>query len=198
MVEFFIYGAGGHAKVVLETALQSGLAVVGFIDDKTNRNSFEGLPVKHQLNSNDSYIVAIGDNHVRKAIVNNNQENLIVAPIVHPNSTIAGDVQIQEGTVICPHVVVNPGARISKHCIINSSAVIEHDCSIGDFVHISPNATLCGNVTVGSGTHIGAAAVIIPGIAIGKNVVVGAGSVVIRDVPDNAVVAGNPAKSILR
>ena len=93
-----------------------------------------------------------------------------------------------------PKVVVNSGTKIGKHCIINSAAVVEHDYVIDDFVHVSPNATLTGGVEVGEGTYIGAAAVVIPNITIGKWVTIGA--VIINDVPDYAVVVGNPGKII--
>ncbi len=85
---------------------------------------------------------------------------------------------------------------VGKHCIINSNASVDHDCILEDFVHISPNATLCGGVFVGKCSHIGAGAVIIPGKRIGKNAIVGAGAVVISDIPDNAVAVGNPARVI--
>lgn len=80
--------------------------------------------------------------------------------------------------------------------IVNTGASVDHDCKIDDFVHISPRATLCGNVIVGEGTQVGAASVIIPGIKIGKWCTIGAGTVIIRDVPDYAVVVGNPGKVI--
>jgi acetyltransferase EpsM len=85
---------------------------------------------------------------------------------------------------------------IGDHCIINTGVVVDHDCMINDFVHISPNATLCGNVTIGKGSWVGAGAIIIQGIKVGKNAIIGAGSVIIKDIPDNATVVGNPGKII--
>ena len=93
-------------------------------------------------------------------------------------------------------VAIEADTLIGKHCIINTFSSINHECRIGDFVHISPNATLCGGVEVGEGSWIGAGAVVIQGIKIGKNCMIGAGAVVIRDVPDGTTVAGNPAKRI--
>lgn len=58
-------------------------------------------------------------------------------------------------------VTINSEVQIGKHCIINTNASIDHECFIADYVHISPNAALAGNVEVGEGTHIGIGACII-------------------------------------
>ena len=73
---------------------------------------------------------------------------------------------------------------------------MEHDCLVGDYVHISPGAILCGNVKLEEGVWVGAGATIKQGVTIGKWSVIGAGAVVISDVPSNVVVAGVPSKLI--
>ena len=92
--------------------------------------------------------------------------------------------------------IIQSCASIGKHCIINTGASVDHDCKIEDFVHVSPHATLCGDVNVGEGTWIGAGATIIQGKKIGKWSVIGAGSVVVNDIPDNVLAFGNPCKVI--
>ena len=67
---------------------------------------------------------------------------------------------------------------------------------LSDYVHISPNASIAGNVEIGEGSHIGIGAAVIPGVKIGNWVTVGAGAVVLKDIPDNATVVGNTAKVI--
>ena len=79
---------------------------------------------------------------------------------------------------------------------MNTGASIDHECILGDYVHVSPHATLCGDVQVGEGSWIGAGAVVIPGVRIGKWCVIGAGSVVLHDVPDGVVAVGNPCKIV--
>jgi sugar O-acyltransferase (sialic acid O-acetyltransferase NeuD family) len=90
--------------------------------------------------------------------------------------------------------IIQADAVVGKHCIVNTGASVDHECVLEDFVHISPHATLCGNVSVGEGAWIGAGATIIPGVKIGAWAVVGAGAVVVRDVEPHTVVAGVPAK----
>ena len=67
---------------------------------------------------------------------------------------------------------------------------------IHDFCHIAINAALAGGVVVGEGSLIGAGSIILPEVSIGKWAIIGAGAVVTKDVPDYAVVYGNPAKII--
>ena len=122
--------------------------------------------------------------------------NANVGRCISENAIISSDAKIGAGPVICPGVVVMRGADLGNNVILNTSCNVDHDCIIGDHVHISPNATLCGTVAVGEGTHVGAGAIVIPNKKIGKWATIGAGAVVITDIPDKAVVVGNPAKII--
>ena len=96
---------------------------------------------------------------------------------------------ILNGTVVMAGVSINADTRIGFHCIINTNASI-------DYVYISPNAALAGNVLVKEGAHIGIGASIIQGVKIGRWSTIGAGAVIIDDIPDFAVVVGNPGKVI--
>ena len=198
--DIFLYGAGGHAKVIIDTLLLNGYNVKGIFDDKKIKGSFvNSIPVLgpfRQLhwNSKDYMILSIGNNAIRQQLSNELQTNFINT--FHPNAYISNSITIGLGTVVMSGVSINTDVFIGKHAIINTNASIDHDCFIDDFVHISPNACLSGCVSVGSGTHIGAGSVVIPGIKIGKWAIIGAGSVVIANVPDYAVVVGNPGKII--
>jgi len=194
----YLYGASGHAKVIIEILELMQVPVEGLFDDNEAIHQILGYPVapfKNGFNSLQSeMIISIGNNSIRKKIAEAISVNYGKA--IHPFSQISKRALIAEGTVIMGGVVINADVLIGKHCILNTNASVDHDCKIGDFVHISPNAALCGNVTVGEGTHIGAGAVIIPGVTIGKWCNIGAGAVVIRDVPDHTTSVGNPSKTI--
>jgi len=192
-----LYGASGHAKVIIDILIKNDIKITAIIDDNTAINNILNFSVnrKNEVTINENVIISIGNNRIRKKISENlDKQNFGNA--THPNAIIANTATIDKGTVIMANAVVNADAKIGKHCIINTNAIVEHDCIIGDFAHISPSATLCGNVIVGEGTHIGAGATIIPNIKIGKWCVIGAGSVVIKDIPDHTKVVGNPAKII--
>ncbi|MGZ2371895.1 acetyltransferase [Ancylomarina sp. YFZ004] len=194
----YIYGASGHGKVILDCLEAKGIEVKGFVDDDPAKEEFIGFPV---LRSSDlegisaEVVFGIGNNATRKLLVERFQ---FKSPLLaHPTAVISLRSEVGEGTVVFHHAVVQSGTKIGKQCIINTMASVDHDCRLGDYVHISPGAILCGNVTLGNETWIGAGSTIIQGVTIGKNVMVGAGSVIRKDVPDNVMVVGNPAK-ILR
>ena len=93
--------------------------------------------------------------------------------------------------------VVGPDVMYGAHTHINAGAFLTR-CTLGDFVTVGPNATICGDVTIGDGCLIGAGAVVKNLVTIGDGVTVGAGAVVVADVPDGQTVVGNPAKPIPR
>lgn len=194
----YLFGASGHAKVILDILLSNGNKIEAIIDDNPSVSTLLDLPVIHSKDfdfSNDyQFIIAIGNNSIRKKIVAKN--NFTYYNAIDKEASVSKFASIGEGTVVMPQAVVNAEATIGKHCIINSRSVVEHDCVLEDYVHISPNASLAGNVTVGEGSHIGIGASVIQGIKIGKWATIGAGAVIINDVPDYAVVVGNPGKVI--
>lgn len=191
-----LFGASGHSKVVLDILISNDIKVDMIIDDHPLVNELYGVVVEknHPVDLSHRAIISIGNNSVRKKISENYSFQYVNA--FHSTSYISKFAKIGKGTVVMANVSINPGAEIGEHCIINTGAVIEHDCFLEDFVHISPNASLAGNVTVGEGAHIGIGAAVIQGVKIGKWATIGAGTVVIKDVPDFATIVGNPGKVI--
>lgn len=192
----YLYGASGHAKVIIEILELSKIPVEGLFDDDRGITALLGYKVRQFTRQvmNSQLLISIGDNRRRKLIAD--QLSITYGSAIHPAATISPRVQIGEGTVVMAGVTINSGTTIGKHCIINTNASVDHDCIIHDFVHVSPNTTLCGGIEIGEGTHLGAGAVVIPGVRIGKWATIGAGSVVIRDVPDQVTVVGNPGRII--
>lgn len=195
----YLFGASGHCKVIIDIIQKSNLDVIECVfDDDPNMNYIYNIPVfktdKTDFFLNKSLIISIGNNKIRQKLANKISANYQIA--IHPNSIIASNVSIEEGSAIMAGTILNPDVKVGKHCIVNSGAIVEHDCILNDFVHISPNAALAGNVFIGEGTHVGIGASIIQGVNIGKWVTIGAGSVILNDVPDYAVIVGNPGKII--
>jgi acetyltransferase EpsM len=193
-----LFGASGHCVSVIDVAQSIGEEVLIIYDDNPVIASLCQIPVKKYDQNlsipNESYIISIGDNAIRKNISQILQGQFGL--LVHRTAYISPISTLGTGTVVMAKAVVNASTKVGKHCIINTGAVIEHDCNLEDFVHISPNASLAGGVSVGEGSHIGIGACVIPRITIGKWATVGAGAVIIKDIPDGAVVVGNPGRIV--
>lgn len=193
-----LYGGSGHAKVIVDCLRDSGVSVQGIFDDNPDIKSIAGLELlgtySPRIFSGLPIIISIGNNEIRKRIA----LKISHAPgyAEHPSVLRSSSACIGAGSVLMHGAVIQADARIGNHCIVNTGASVDHDCVIDDYVHIAPHATLCGNVKVGEGAFIGAGTTVIQGIKIGKWVTAGAGTVIIRDVPDYAVIVGNPGKII--
>lgn len=190
------YGASGHGKVLIEAFVASGGTVTGVVDDNAEIKTLLSYPVSGRYDKQrfpgSSFVISIGNNCIRKRIAASLRENF--GRVIHPATVISPSASIGDGSVAMGGVIINAGSLIGSHVILNTASVVDHDCTIEDFVHVSPNATICGSVVIGEGTHVGAGATIIQNVRIGKWAVIGAGTVVVSDVPDYAVVVGVPGK----
>lgn len=200
-----IFGAGGHGKVVAETALASGWQEITFYDDEYPHKIFRGSHVVSGKLENlisdascyDGCFVAIGSNNIRLDLIERLKSLDIRLPnIIHPSALISDSVFLADAACILPGVIVNAGSKIGVGVILNSASVVEHDCKIEDAVHISPGVHLGGGVSVGSRSWVGIGATVIHAIQIGSDTIVGAGSVVVRDVPNGVTSVGVPSRVI--
>lgn len=203
-------GGGGHARVVMDAIVSSPdfWRLVGYTDPNAPDHRMDSFPylgddrVLETLYRDGVQSVILGVGSIdnkgwmrRRDIVDSLKHFGFKWEMVqHPRAYCSQQTIVGEDTVILVNAVVNAGTTVGRHCIINTGAIVEHDCTLGDWVHIAPGAYLGGNVCVGEGTHIGLGSRIREGIKIGRHVVVGLGSSVIRDIPDDTVVAGSPAR----
>ena len=188
-----IYGAGGHAKVIISCVNASGDSVQAIFDDDLSKKEISKSydPI---LFGDKSIIIAIGNNNIRRTIAQKISHHF--GNVIHPTAIIDKSVLIEEGTVILHESILQAGTVIAKHVIINTRVSIDHDCHIADFVHIAPGVILCGNVHVGENTFIGAGSIVVPNVTIGNNCFIAAGSVITRSIPDNSIARGNPGRII--
>jgi sugar O-acyltransferase (sialic acid O-acetyltransferase NeuD family) len=198
----YLYGAGGHSRVITDILNSLDISVIGLFDDNPPDARIRGIEVRDGIRLlgegfpklDAPLIISVGNNSRRAEIA-----SLIDATYgraIHKTAIISSKATIGFGTVVLQGAIVQAGAKIGEHVLVNTAASIDHDNIIGNYAHISPHATLCGHVEVGEGTHIGAGAVVIPSIRIGRWCTIGAGAVVIRDIPDFATAVGNPARVI--
>ena len=144
----------------------------------------------------------------------------------NPQYSLITEAEIGEGTLVHDQVnlykcKIGKNCKIDAFVYIEEGVVIGNNCKVRPFVFIPTGVTIEDDVLVGpnvtftndmypkvkgdwqllktsikQGAAIGANSVVLPGVTIGKNALVGAGSVVTRDVPENGIMAGNPAKII--
>jgi sugar O-acyltransferase (sialic acid O-acetyltransferase NeuD family) len=195
-----IIGAGGHAKVVLDALLLSGLSESIFIADDNvtilgkKFQDFDILcDVKKAIASGNKFHVAIGDNLIRSKLYESAKFEDAIS-IFHPQSIISRSAFFEGGVFVAAGVIIGPDVEIGRGAIVNHSSVIDHDCNVGRYCHIAPGSILGGGVEVGARTLIGMGAKLLPGVKIGADSIIAAGAVVLEDFPSNSIVAGIPAK----
>jgi UDP-perosamine 4-acetyltransferase len=204
-----IVGAGGHAKVVIDSLLASSVEILGATDCNPERMGMRilGVPIIGtdevilQYKPEQIYLVngmgSVGKSTVRTEIfIYFKNLGYSFATVIHPSAVVGAEVVLSEGVQIMAGAIIQPGCRIGSNSIINTGTSIDHDCLIDLHVHLAPKVVLSGGVQIEEGVHIGTGAVLIQGIRIGKNSIVGAGAVVLKNVMESKKVVGVPAREV--
>ncbi|MGP1560944.1 MAG: NeuD/PglB/VioB family sugar acetyltransferase [Helicobacteraceae bacterium] len=197
MKDLYIYGTGGHAKVVFDIASALGYNVCAFLDDaKTGEFLGRRIVDLSALSDGANVFVAIGDNKIRwQKFASLKAAGFALPSLIHPSAVVSSSASIGAGTCLMPLVVVNFGASIGAACILNTACVVEHDCRVGDFTHIAGRAYLAGAVSVGAGSFLGLASGAIQSVKIAPGVTLAAGAIAVRDLTQaGGIYKGIPAK----
>lgn len=204
--EILIIGAGGLAK-----------QIVSFLDEKGKVILFDNVSPKidpfwrdnqviqteselrfHFLNHDTSFILGISGRMERK-VIEKHIEGLggQIRSFISEGAVIsAHDAEVGEGSVILYDVLVEANVKIGRSVVINNAAILSHDVRIGDYSEVAPGAKLLGRVTIGKNVLVGAGAVVLPGVKVGDNVVIGAGAIVNKNIENDQIVGGIPARPI--
>lgn len=119
-------------------------------------------------------------------------ENMAI--FVHPTAYVAPNVILSPGCVIMPLVAVSSGTVFGKSCLVMVGATVGHDNKIDDYCHIAAQACVGAYLNIGKGVHIGLNATIREDLHIGNYATIGMGAVLTKDVSENEIWVGNPAK----
>ena len=204
-----IIGAGGFGREMVAWAEQSvqvgrDWELKGLIDDDLEAFAHKPSPGKllgkiqdYQPSSGEVFICAIGVPEIKRKC-----SELIASrggrftQLIHRTVVLGHEVELGEGVVLCPYVVVSANNRLGRGVGVNIHASIDHDANVGDWSQINCHADLTASVEVGESVFMGSRVSVIPHITIGDGAYIGAGSVVLRDVAAGWKVVGSPARRI--
>lgn len=206
-----IIGAGGFGREVLDifeayNREHNIWEIIGFVDDNPSLHDkkIRGYPVVGSVDwfrrkeaKDVKSVIAVGDNTVRQKIAKKARENgAKFCNIIHPSVIKTEYIDFGEGIIVTAGCILTNNIKVGNHVIINLDVTVGHDTIIDDFVNLNPGVHINGDNKILEGAFVGSGAVTIQGITIGKWSIIGAGACVIRDIPDNVVAVGVPAKPI--
>ena len=206
-----IFGAGGHATVVTNeiNKLKDYEIVAYFVSDLHNldincnyKKKMLQINKKNLLNlvkNSVSGIIAIGNNILRKKIVDNSRlisRSFKWEKIISKDSVVSSTVTVGDGTIIMSGCIVNPYSKIKNHCLINTGSIIEHENIFEDYSSVGPGVITGGNVKVGKFSHLGMGSVVLEKINVKNNVLIGANSFVNKDCLANKIYYGSPLRLV--
>jgi UDP-perosamine 4-acetyltransferase len=200
-----VLGGGGHAKVIIDTALNLGIKILGLTDEDVTKHGKKILGVS--ILGNDAWvkkncspdqvclISGHGDIRLSQRLYEYfSAQGFNFVTLLHPSAVIGREVKIADGTAIMAGVIIQPSVNIGANVIVNTGAKIDHDSTIGSHTHIAPGAVLSGGAQIGESTMVGCGTHIIESIKIGNKVTIAAGAVVISNIGNNKKVRGIPAE----
>ena len=204
-----IIGAGKYGEVYLSYLRESGVNVVGFLDDdpKVADSQFGGLPVLGPISilstlkekyGITSVYCPLGNNKLRVKFLRQATSLGYDTPCyIHPSVIISPNVEIGKGVYILLGTQVMPYTKIEDFVMISMNESIAHHNILRTGTFLSTGCNFGASIVAEENSYCGIGSTVMTGLhRLGKDCLIGAGAVVIKDVPDGAVMAGVPAKII--
>lgn len=205
MKDIYIFGSGGFSREVYFLIKQiGGYEVKAFVDIESRNHLFvdeREIPVisedklmEIERNVKPLLCIGLGDPKLIEKVTKK-FNNFMFPNLIHP-SVIFNDenIQIGQGNIITSGVIFTTNIEIGNFNILNLSSTIGHDVIIGDCNVINPSVNISGCVSIRNNNLLGVSSTILQNKSIGSNCIIGASSLVVKDVMDNLVVFGVPAK----
>jgi sugar O-acyltransferase (sialic acid O-acetyltransferase NeuD family) len=198
-----IFGAGGHAKSIMELVkLLDKYVIAGILDDDQQLAGKQvlGIPVlgtrvlfpsllEKGVNQAANGVGGIVDINVRINIFESLENAGFSFPsLIHPHASVEKSAVIEAGVQVFANAYVGAEVHLHQRCMVNTNAVVSHDCVIGMYSHIAPGALLAGEVHVGARSLVGMGVTTAIGVQIGNNVRIGNGAIILADVPDKTII----------
>lgn len=210
MKKIVVIGASDQSRCTIDVIEQEKkYEIYGLLDKKLEKDTtYEGYKVLGYLENIQNLveehgvyggIVAIGDNFTRNKVVNTILDlypDFKFINAIHPSVIMGKNVKIGSGCLIMPGVILNNNASVGNHCILLTRSSLDHDTTVGDFSSFSPGVTTGGRVNVGNCSVIGIGANILHCKSIGNHCVIGGGALINKDIEDNSIAYGVPARIV--
>jgi len=210
MQDIVIVGVGGLGREIAEwiediNEVTPTFRLLGFVDDDATKHGSirHDLPVLGGLDwlsgrsRTVATVVGIGNPAPKRRVVERLREHSAGFPsIIHPHSVVGRYVELGEGCVVCPGVILTTDIRIGRFVTFNFDLTVGHDATIDDYVTLAPGVHISGYVQVREGADLGAGVVTVPSVEIGEWSIVGAGAAVTKSLPANCTAVGVPARVI--
>lgn len=208
-MKLVFFGAANPETLRMLAAIRRvdpSVTALGFLDNDPEKKGtvFHGLPVfggpecvPDLLADDVGFVNLITGSTLARCLVTRDivARGAKLANFIHPGIDLTM-TRIGVGNYIQESVILQAEVEVGDNSSLHMGAVVGHESRIGHSVFVAHEVSVSGSVHIGDGSFIGTNATILPRVRIGKWVTVGAGSVVTRDVPDFAVVVGNPARII--
>ena len=202
-----IIGSGTYGQVYLAYLREVGVEVIGFLDDNPDEHGkiYDGIPVLgdrnmlktlKQFQGVDSVYCPIGNNQIRVTLLEFASSLGYNTPnYIHPSVIISPNVEIGEGVYILMGSMIMPYTKICNYTMISMNVCVAHHSVLNQGVFLSTGVNFGASIIAEENAYCGISSTIMTGVKrIKKDCLIGAGAVVIKDVPDEAIIAGVPAK----
>jgi sugar O-acyltransferase (sialic acid O-acetyltransferase NeuD family) len=198
-----IFGAGGHAKSVIDLVRSStGYEPLCVADDNPRVAEVLGVPVvassalaflhEQGVRWAANAVGAIGRLQTRIDVGRRLEAFGFELPVlVDKTAFVAESASLSGGAQVFARAAVCSAAEVGASAIVNTGAVVSHDCIVGAYAHLAPGALLAGAVEIGEATLVGMGATVTLGARIGARSIVGNGAAVTKDVPERTMVRAN-------
>jgi len=210
MQDIVIVGVGGLGREIAEwiediNEVQPTYRVLGFIDDDPAKQGAlrHDLPVLGgvdwviERSRTVATVIGLGNPAPKRRVVERLRPHSAGFPtVIHPNAIVGRFVELGEGCVVCPGVILTTDIRVGCFVTFNFDLTVGHDATIDDYVTLAPGVHLSGYTKLGEGADLGAGVATVPSVEIGAWSVVGAGAAVTRSLPANCTAVGVPARVI--
>ena len=169
-MKLLMVGAGGHSRVVADTARSCGHEIVAYAAPEQSRwlDAPRVADGDAKPEDYDGFLLGIGG-VTGEALVarwrlhaSYLDRGFNAVSLIHPRAVVSEVATVAPGAMVLPGATLNAGAQIGEAAIVNTGAIVEHDARIGSGAHVAPGAIVLGGAQVGERAMIGAGSVVLP------------------------------------